>query len=169
MWKSTHSILFGISSRVAQHPFLHCCRSQPPTGTSVTIERQRCRPGCRGPPCGAESDRSAPALLHRVRRLRRSCFDLSTRSSFDMSTAMRFSRPFCPCVCVWPPRPSGLRRWTLDPASRVLIPVASLPSWLFFPHCPRGKVHSRAINTAAHVAVRTPGKWPHPSGGFARG
>ena len=27
-----------------------------------------------------------------------------------------------------------------------------------FPPCPRGKVHSRTMNTAAHVAVRTPGK-----------
>ena len=49
------------------------------------------------------------------------------------------------------------------------IPRAGFDSRLcplgwFFPHYPRGKVHSRAMNTAAHVAFRTPGKRPHPSG-----
>ena len=33
-----------------------------------------------------------------------------------------------------------------------------------FPHCPRGRVPARAMNPAAHVAVRTPGKREHPSG-----
>ena len=35
------------------------------------------------------------------------------------------------CITVWPPRPSGLRRWILDLASRVQFP--SLLSWLVFP------------------------------------
>ena len=39
--------------------------------------------------------------------------------------------------------------------------------WIF-PHCPRGKVLSHAMNTAAHVTVRTPVKRPHPSGWCAK-
>ena len=48
----------------------------------------------------------------------------------------------------WPPRPSGLRRWTLDPASRVRFP--SLTSWLVFSALPTRKSTFTAMNTAAH-------------------
>ena len=53
----------------------------------------------------------------------------------------------------WPPRASGL----------ISIPCLCPLGWVF-PHCPREKVHSRAMNTVAHVAVRTIAKRPHTSG-----
>ena len=50
-----------------------------------------------------------------------------------------------------------ITRWTLDPASRVRFPL------------PVRKSTPRAMNKAAHVALRTPGKGSRPSGWCAGG
>ena len=78
------------------------------------------------------------------------CSDLSKKLRSVTLLAQKTYATFPPCdrksaqnisslhvELEWPPWPSGLSGWTLDPASRVRFP--SLTSWLGFPHCPRGK------------------------------